>query len=67
MMGQAPTLSEILDRFKISLSELSRISGIPLRTLQWWKAGKRKPPEYTLALVNFMLTEKELRGEIQHE
>ena len=46
------TVSEILTKYNLSLAELSRRSEIPLRTLENWKAGTRKAPEYVLKLLD---------------
>lgn len=32
--------------YHITMSDLSKITGIPYRTLQNWKNGERKAPEY---------------------
>lgn len=38
----------------MGLSKLSRKFYIPLVTLQKWKYGERKPPEYTLLMISYI-------------
>lgn len=37
----------------VTLAELCRDYGIPYRTAQDWKAGKRKPPEWLLPMAAY--------------
>lgn len=38
-----------------SLAGFSRVFGIPYRTAQNWYSGERKPPEYLLKLLVYVL------------
>ena len=45
------TLTDLLTKYAVTMAELSRRYGIPVRTLEDWKAGRRKAPEYVLNLL----------------
>ena len=40
--------------------EFSEYTGIPIRTLEDWEAGRRTPPEYVPRLLVYMLKYEEL-------
>lgn len=40
----------------LSQSQAARLTGIPVRTLQNWESGHRKPPDYVLQSVLARLT-----------
>jgi hypothetical protein len=35
---------------------MSDLLGIPLRTIEDWDSGRRKPPEYVVSLIIYRLT-----------
>ena len=41
--------------------------GIPLRTIEDWEAGRRKPPEYIPRLIEYQLKYEELIRKVQRE
>ena len=41
--------------------------GIPLRTIEDWEAGRRRPPEYIPRLIEYQLKYEELIGKKQKE
>ena len=41
--------------------------GIPLRTIEDWEAGRRKPPEYIPRLIEYQMKYEELIGKKQKE
>lgn len=45
------TIKEIRQRYQLSQSELSRITGIPKRTIENWEEGHRTPPDYMPELI----------------
>ena len=45
------TIREICEKYKINQSDLARRFGIPLRTVQGWYLGERKPPEYVARMI----------------
>lgn len=49
------TIKEICEKYKISQSGLARRFGIPLRTVQGWHLGERKPPEYVARMIDELL------------
>ena len=53
------TIKEICEMFKISQTQLSRRFGIPLRTVQGWYAGERKPPAYIVNMIAEILQKEE--------
>ena len=40
----------------LTQKQMSDLLGIPLRTIEDWDLGRRKPPEYVTALIIFKLT-----------
>ena len=48
---------EIRSILGISRAEFSRRYGIPVRTLEDWDYGKRKPPEWLLKLLERVVRE----------
>lgn len=47
--------NHILSESKMKLKEFSEYFGIPYRTVQDWKAERRKCPEYLLSLMEYKL------------
>lgn len=47
--------SALLAEHGLGQSEFSRLSGIPLRTVQGWCNGTRKPTDWQLSLIRFFL------------
>lgn len=48
---------EIRAILNVSRAEFSRRYGIPVRTLEDWDYGKRKPPEWLLRLLERVVRE----------
>lgn len=48
-------IRELCEKYNISQSGLSRRFGIPLRTVQGWYLGERKPPEYVARMIDELL------------
>lgn len=46
-----PTVKELCKTISVPQSYLSVLFGIPLRTIESWAGGKRKPPEYVLRMM----------------
>jgi hypothetical protein len=44
----------------MSRKEFSKHTGIPVRTLEDWEAGRRTPPEYIPRLIAYQLMYEEL-------
>lgn len=45
----------IMAHYGLRLCDLCMISGIPYRTLQDWRRGRREPPLYVLRLLCYYL------------
>lgn len=45
------TINDIFTMY--SLDFLNVQFGIPMRTLQSWKRGERKPPDYVVTLISY--------------
>ena len=54
----AKSIREICEEYNLSQTELSKRFLIPLRTVQNWHSGARKPPPYVVAMIEKIL-EKE--------
>lgn len=45
------TIKEVCDRYGLTQTALAKRFGIPLRTVQGWHIGERKPPAYLPAMM----------------
>ena len=45
------TIREIREKYNIKQAVMSKITGIPLRTIENWESGSRKHPPYMPDLV----------------
>lgn len=45
--------------------EFSEHTGIPVRTLEDWEAGRRRPPEYIPRMISYQLKYEELLQELR--
>ena len=50
-------LKNIRNKFGLTQSELSQIFDIPLKTIENWESGKRRPPDYVYNLIMFSLSD----------
>mgnify|MGYP002769481681 CR=1 FL=1 len=68
IMGQIGLLLKLINRcfmdFKrirlysgLTQKEFSRIFNIPLRTIENWESGTRRPPDYVYNLIMFSLSD----------
>jgi DNA-binding transcriptional regulator YiaG len=48
------TVSELLTKHGLKLTELKRITGVPYSTLQKWKLGSREPDTAAKTLINLL-------------
>lgn len=48
-------IKEICEKYGMSQTELARRFNIPLRTVQGWYLGERKPPEYVAGMIEELL------------
>jgi len=49
------TIKELCDKYEQTQTGLSKRFGIPLRTVQGWYLGERKPPLYVLSMMDELL------------
>ena len=59
-MDTAKTIKELRESTEMSRKEFSEYTGIPVRTLEDWEAGRRTPPEYIPRLIAYQLKYEEL-------
>ena len=59
-MDTAKTIKELRESTGMSRKEFSEYTGIPVRTLEDWEAGRRTPPEYIPRLIAYQLKYEEL-------
>ena len=54
-MDTAKTIKELRESTGMSRKEFSEHTGIPVRTLEDWEAGRRTPPEYIPRLIAYQI------------
>ena len=54
-MAENTPIRELCREFKLTQRALSVRFGIPLRTVEDWSTGKRKPPDYTVRMIRTIL------------
>lgn len=54
-MESAKIIRGLRESIGLSRKEFSEHTGIPLRTLEDWEAGRRTPPEYIPRLIAYQL------------
>ena len=59
-MDIALKIKELRECKGMNRKEFSEYTGIPIRTLEDWEAGRRTPPEYVPRLLAYMLKYEEL-------
>ena len=59
-MDTANKIRRLRDSIGMNRKEFSEHTGIPIRTLEDWEAGRRTPPEYVPRLLEYMLKYEEL-------
>ena len=59
-MESARKIRELRESINMSRKEFSNHTGIPIRTLEDWEAGRRTPPEYIPRLISYQLKYEEL-------
>jgi len=52
------TIKEVCDKYNLRQTDLSRRFDIPLRTVQQWHSGERKPPDYVVAMIVEILNQE---------
>ena len=59
-MDIAKAIKELREGVEMNRKEFSEHTGIPVRTLEDWEAGRRTPPEYIPRLIAYQLKYEEL-------
>lgn len=59
-MDIAGRIKVLRESVSMSRKEFSDHTGIPVRTLEDWEAGRRTPPEYIPRLIEYQLKYEEL-------
>ena len=59
-MDIAKSIKELRESTGMSRKEFSEHTGIPVRTLEDWEAGRRTPPDYIPRLIAYQLKYEEL-------
>lgn len=54
-MDAAKIIKGLREQAGMNRREFSEYTGIPVRTLEDWEAGKRTPPEYVPRLLKYQL------------
>ena len=65
-MDIAKSIRDLRESTGMSRKEFSEHTGIPVRTLEDWEAGRRTPPEYIPRLIAYQLEYEKImkdRGE----
>lgn len=55
MTENAKTIKSLCEAYGINQTDLARRFDIPLRTVQDWYAGRRKPPAYVVNMLTDLL------------
>ena len=59
-MDTAKTIKELRESTGMSRKEFSEHTGIPVRTLEDWEAGRRTPPDYVPRLLAYQIKIEEI-------
>ena len=59
-MESAEKIKRIREQTGLSRKDFSIHIGIPLRTIEDWEAGRRRPPEYIPRLIEYQIKYEEL-------
>ena len=62
-MDTATMIRRLRESVNMSRKEFSEHTGIPVRTLEDWEAGRRTPPEYIPRLIGYQLKYEKLLAE----
>lgn len=62
-MNTGEAIKNLREEAGFNRKDFSRHTGIPLRTLEDWEAGRRTPPEYIPRLLAYQLKYEALIGQ----
>lgn len=63
-MEIAERIKELRESIGMNRKSFSEHTGIPVRTLEDWEAGRRTPPEYIPRLIAYQLKYEELLRQV---
>lgn len=66
-METADKIRELRKRTGMTRKDFAMHIGIPLRTVEDWEAGRRRPPEYIPRLISYQLRYEELMKKMEEE
>ena len=66
-METAERIRQIREKTGMKRKEFSQHTGIPIRTLEDWEAGRRTPPEYIPRLIEYQLKYEELVAKLARQ
>ncbi len=56
-------IKKLRKQTKLTQTKFGELFGIPLRTIQEWESGERKPPEYVIDMIEELLYRRGLLQE----
>ena len=66
-MTKAESIRALRNSVGMNRREFSEHTVIPVRTLEDWEAGRRKPPEYIPRLISYQLKYEELLQKLEEQ
>jgi len=60
-------IRETRKKLKLTQTEFGNLFGIPMRTIQEWEYGHRKPPSYVLKMMEEILKSRGLLKDADNE
>ena len=63
-MEASKIICELRESINMSRKEFSEHTGIPIRTLEDWEAGRRTPPEYVPRLIAYQLKYEQIMSRL---
>ena len=66
-MESADKIRRLREQTGMTRKDFSIHIGFPLRTIEDWEAGRRRPPEYIPRLIEYQLKYEELIGKMKKE
>ena len=66
-MESADKIRRLREQTGMTRKDFSIHIGIPLRTIEDWEAGRRRPPEYIPRLIDYQLKYEELIVKMKKE
>ena len=66
-MESADKIRRLREQTGMTRKDFSIHIGIPLRTIEDWEAGRRRPSEYIPRLIDYQLKYEEIIGKMKKE